>query len=116
TSQSLVSLLKDEPAELRDVLVLMTESLRRLQSLAASGETHEPITPHTLRLSGSGQIEISAHGPTGERDTLMVSSPKYTPPELLRGRAPSVPAARVQADLYSLGFVMYELLLGRSRF
>jgi serine/threonine protein kinase len=96
-SQSLASLLKDDPADLRDVLGLMTES-------------------HTLRVSPSGQVEISAHGPTGERDTLMVASPKYTPPELLRGRAPSVPTARVQADLYALGFVLYEFLLGRSRF
>ncbi|MCX6627354.1 MAG: protein kinase [Candidatus Solibacter sp.] len=115
-SQSLASLLKDEPADLKDVLALMAEALMRLQFLASSGESHEPLTPHTLRLSAFGRIEISAHGPTGERDTLMVSSPKYTPPELLRGHAPSAPSARVQADLYVLGFVMYEFLLGRTRF
>jgi serine/threonine protein kinase len=42
----------------------------------------------------------------------MVSSPKYTPPELLRGRA----ASAVQSDLYALGFIIYEYLVGTALF
>lgn len=112
-TQSAASFLKDEPGDLREVLGLLAESLRCLQFLEQSGAGHEPVSPHTLQLSPSGRVEISPHGPSGERDTLMVSSPKYTAPELMRGRPA---AARVQPDLYALGFVIYEFLLGRAKF
>jgi len=116
SSQSVASLLADDPADLHNVLGLMGESLRCLINLEAAGAAHEPVSPHTLRITGSGRIEIAAHGPAGERDTLMVSSPKYTAPEMMRGRPLADADARVRADLYALGFVMYEYLLGRRRF
>jgi serine/threonine-protein kinase len=81
-------LISEGPAELSSVLGLLAESLRRLQYIASTGGNHEPLTPHTLRLLPSGRVEISPHGPTGYRDTQLVSYPKYTPPEVLRGRAP----------------------------
>ncbi len=115
-TEPLAGLFKDDPADVHDVLGLLAESLRCLVHLEQAGGAHEPLSPHTLQLSPSGRVEISPHGPTGERDTLMVSSPKYTAPEMMRGRSVSTPEARVQADLYALGFVMYEFLLGRSRF
>jgi serine/threonine-protein kinase len=109
-------LLGDDPADLHDVLGLMGESLRCLINLEGAGSAHEPLSPHTLRLTPSGRIEISPHGPAGERDTVLVSSPKYTAPEMMRGRPLTTSAARVQANLYALGFVMYEFLLGRRLF
>jgi serine/threonine protein kinase len=115
-SHAVAGLLRDEPGELRDVLGLFAESLRCLAHREQAGAAHEPVSPHTLQLSPSGRIEISAHGPAGERDTMMVSSPKYTAPELIRGRPVSTPEARRQADLYALGFVIYEFVLGRSKF
>jgi serine/threonine-protein kinase len=113
-NQSIATLLGDEPAPLPDALGLMSESLRCLTNLAASGSPHEPISPHTLCLTSSGRVEIAPHGPTGERDTIMVASPKYSAPELIRGRAPGDTPAR--ADLYALGFVLYEYILGRKLF
>jgi serine/threonine-protein kinase len=115
-SQPITCLLGDDPADLHDVLGLMGECLRCLINLEAAGSSHEPLSPHTLRLTPSGRIEISPHGPAGERDTVLVSSPKYTAPEMIRGRPLTTPAARVQADLYALGFVIYEFLLGRRLF
>jgi eukaryotic-like serine/threonine-protein kinase len=115
-SHSIVSLLEDDPAPLHDALGLMAESLRCLINLEAAGSSHEPLSPHTLRLTPSGRIEISPHGPAGDRDTLLVSTPKYTAPEMMRGRPLDSPGARVQADLYALGFVMYEFVLGRRLF
>jgi serine/threonine protein kinase len=108
----LASLISPGPADLSTALGLMAETLRRLQYIASTGTNHEPLTPYTLRLLPSGRVEISPHGPTGERDTQMVTNPKYTAPELLRGRAGSP----VKPDLYALGFIMYEYLLGATLF
>jgi serine/threonine protein kinase len=108
----LATLISPGPADLSSALGLMAEALRRLQYIASTGGNHEPLTPHTLRLLPSGRVEISPHGPTGERDTQMVANPKYAAPELLRGRATSP----VKSDLYALGFVMYEYLLGTALF
>jgi eukaryotic-like serine/threonine-protein kinase len=113
-TRPLADLMHDEPCELKKVLAVAAATLRCLESLAETG--HEPLTPHTLRLDEAGRIQIAAHGPTGESDTMVVSLPKYTPPELLRGRGPITPAGRVKADLYALGFLLYELLLGRDLF
>jgi serine/threonine protein kinase len=102
-------LLTEGPGEVPGLVNLLVAVLRTLSQLEAS---HDPVTPYTVRFTGTGRIEIGAHGATGRSDTMMVAMPKYAAPELLRSQTASVP----QADLYALGLVIYELILGRALF
>ena len=102
-------LLVDAPGDASLVAKLLEAVLRSLQEMKAA---HEPLTPYSVRFSPAGEIEISAHGPSGERDTAAVAMPKYTAPEVLRSKQTTT----AKADLYALGFMMYELLLGRTLF
>jgi serine/threonine protein kinase len=102
-------LLADTPGDANLVAKLLEEVLRAVREMQSA---HEPLTPYSVRFSPAGEIEIGAHGPAGERDTATVAMPKYTAPEVLRSKK----AATAKADLYALGFMMYELLLGRALF
>jgi serine/threonine protein kinase len=81
--------------------------------IALSGADHAPLTPQTLRIDEAGQVEIS---PADRSGAAAAAGAKYAAPDALGRGAPASPAARVQADLYALGFILYELLLGRDRF
>ena len=57
----------------------------------------------TLDLSGStGPLSVDGHGAT----RVVVSTPHYTPPELLLGHTMDE-----RGDIYSLGVTLFELLL-----
>jgi serine/threonine protein kinase len=109
TFRPLADLLTDGPAEVGTLVNLLVAVLEALTKIDAR---HDPVTPYSIRFSSTGQIEIGSHGATGRRDTMMVSMPKYAAPELLRNQ----PVDTVKADLYALGFMAYELFLGRKAF
>lgn len=109
TFRPLADLLTDGPAEVGTLVNLMVAVLEALLKIDAK---HDPVTPYSIRFSSVGQIEIGAHGATGRSDTMMVSMPKYAAPELLRNQ----PVDTMKADLYALGFLAYELFLGKIAF
>ncbi len=105
-----------DPGDPQKALTFLAEILRKLEQLESAGERHDPIMPQSVLLTPSGVVEISAHGGRQGRDTLVVASPKYTPPELLKGVAPENQQQRERAGIYSLGFLIYEYLLGETLF
>ena len=105
--------LTDSPGKAEDVLGIFLELLRLLQH---RGETHDPLTPDSVHRSPSGRVEIRGHQRGGTRDTMLVANPKYAAPEVLHGQTQPAGPARVCANVYSVGFMMYEFLLGRELF
>lgn len=108
--------LTDSPGKPEDVLAMFLEVLRALQARAMRGEAADPLTPDSVHRAPSGRIEIGGIKQSGKRDTLMVANPKYAAPELLHG--PSSPSGPgwIPAQVYSVGFMLYEFLLGRTQF
>lgn len=101
--------LTDSPGEVNLLANLLNAVLRMLKGMT---EAHDPVTPFSVRVASSGEIEIGSHGPVGERDTMMVSMPKYAAPEMMRSQQAGI----TKADLYAVGFMIYELFLGRTLF
>ncbi|KAF9930861.1 hypothetical protein FBU30_011150 [Linnemannia zychae] len=76
---------------------------------------HRDIKPENLLLGRNGEIKISdfgwsVHAPTSRRKTIC-GTLDYLPPEMVEGRLHSN-----QVDLWSLGVLCYEFLVGHPPF
>ena len=93
---------------------VVRECLAGLGALHRHGIIHRDIKPSNIMLKRSGNVKIIDIGSAS--DVMDASthgnwSPGYAAPEILQGR-PGSP----QADLASLGYVLVEMLAGKSPF
>lgn len=77
---------------------------------------HRDIKPENILVGIQGEIKLSdfgwsVHAPTNRRQT-MCGTLDYLPPEMLDGTA----AYNEKVDLWSLGVLMYEFLVGAAPF
>jgi len=90
-----------------------------LAAAHALGVVHRDIKPANIMLTKDGRVKVADFGVAkaiGEgtdltRTGTVVGSPAYMAPEQVRGLSPDG-----RADLFSLGVVLYELLLHRKPF
>ncbi len=102
------------PHDERAALGIVAASAKSLMHLHKSGVVHRDIKPGNIMLPHKGGLKLADFGLAaivGDQESLSIGTVRYMAPELLRGD-PATPAS----DLYSLGLVAYELLLGRERF
>jgi serine/threonine protein kinase len=95
---------------------LFARIARALIGFHASGREHAELAPSNIRVSGEGvefETRANAATPSGQA-TLLISDAKYTAPELVLARRAPDQAAHVCGDIYVLGFVFYELLVGKE--
>ena len=113
---------------LHDVVVLGRRLADALAEVHRAGIIHRDIKPSNIFLAGRGtpdeRITVSEAclldfgiARPGDADTLtargaLVGTPGYMAPERVRGDEATDPAS----DVFSLGCVMYECLLGRPAF
>jgi eukaryotic-like serine/threonine-protein kinase len=100
-----------------DVIKLMFKAARALDFAHRHGVVHRDIKPGNMLLTAAGELYICDFGVALDSgaDTTEVGgvmgSPSYMAPEQAQGERVSG-----QADIFSLGVVMYELLAGRRPF
>lgn len=81
------------------------------------GIVHRDVKPSNVLLAGDGRVLLTDFGiaTRGRQDLtsddVMMGTAKYLSPEQVEGQP-----ATTQADLYSLGVVLYECLAGRAPF
>ncbi|MGE0640256.1 MAG: protein kinase [Thermoanaerobaculia bacterium] len=100
-------------------LEIAAQAADALAAAHLAGIVHRDVKPGNILLSSRGQVKVSdfgvarAVGETTEltRTGMMVGSPAYMAPEQVSGRA-----LDGRADLFSLGVVLYEMLLHRKPF
>jgi len=104
----------DEPSEPAGVMAILTEVLRSLNSMHSRSLCHSPLTPSTIRLTRQGRVRIESESSVDPCQTIAFRSTKYSAPDAFQenGEAGSCEAL----DSYLLGFMFYELLLGRRLF
>ncbi len=106
------------PLPLRKVLQVSIECCRALAYAHRLGIVHRDIKPHNVLFTDDGHAKLSDFGiaaAMGERgltdEGMVLGSAQYMSPEQAQGRTTGP-----QADLYSLGIVMYEALAGSLPF
>ncbi len=84
----------------------------------ARGITHRDIKPGNILVSSSGTVKITDFGlaqiavsPTVTTEGMVVGTPAYFSPEVVRGER-----ADVRSDLFSLGATLVEVLTGERLF
>ena len=115
---SLARLLAGGPLDCARVMDVVAQAAAGLYAAHRAGLVHRDIKPGNLLLSQDGLVKITDFGiahaagsaPLTRTGTL-IGTPAYLAPERVAG-APATPAS----DLYSLGVVAYECLVGVQPF
>ena len=107
--------------ETRRVVALLVKVSRAVEFAHSRGILHRDLKPGNILLDGRGEPMVSDFGLAKWLDassdltrTLTVfGTPGYIAPEQARGPAASL---RPNADIYSLGAILFDLLAGRPPF
>ncbi|MCA9529988.1 MAG: serine/threonine protein kinase [Myxococcales bacterium] len=102
-----------------ECLAALTAAHRRVDSAGRSVPIyHRDVTPQNVLLSVGGVVKLTDFGLARSMDRRRMTRPQilkgkvsYMAPELFAGAEPSV-----QSDLYSLGVLLWETLVGRKLF
>lgn len=117
--EPLSDLLDREPVlPTRRLLPILSETARALHAAHVAGVVHRDVKPGNILLARSGRVKITDFGistATGRipmTDSGMVmGTAQYLSPEQAIGKA-----ATAQSDIYALGIVAYEALVGHRPF
>ena len=99
-----------------DVLQIGFKCCMALDFAFNEGIVHRDVKPANIMLSEGTDVKITDFGSAVLRrsqvvQTATMGSPYYVPPEQIEGEKPTF-----HSDMYSLGVVLYELLVGRRPF
>jgi serine/threonine protein kinase len=106
------------PLSVPDTVELCTAVATGLDALHAEGLIHRDVKPANILLDEGGNAFITDFGLAKDRDASVLTRPgqtlgsmDYMAPEQIRGEE-----VNAQTDVYALGCVMYECLVGRPPF
>ncbi len=102
------------PIDLNKALVILRNTARALQTIHAAGIIHRDLKPANIMIPRDGGVKLCDFGLASllaDQDAMSEGSARYMAPELF-GDQP----ADTRADIYSLGIISYEMVVGRARF
>jgi eukaryotic-like serine/threonine-protein kinase len=112
------TLIRRGPTPLAAAIALLEQILSGIQMMHENGIVHQDLKPSNILLDTKGAPKITDFGlatATGyDGPTLNWASVQYLAPEVYTSGADFRPQPR--QDIYALGIVMYELLLGEKAF
>src|SRR5262249_34269093 len=116
---SLSSLLKERRLPHDGIVALLKPVAEALQYAHANGVVHRDVKPHNMLLDGASRIYLADFGIARmvegtsalTQAGLLIGTPQYMSPEQVEDRA-----IDHRSDIYALGIVAYEALVGTVPF
>ena len=112
--QNLKDLTREGPLEVRDAIGLTLQVARALSFAHDRGLVHRDVKPQNVLLNEDGQAKVTDFGIARSLDVqgvtqtgTVLGTSDYIAPEQARGQR-----VDPKTDIYSLGAVLYELLVG----
>jgi serine/threonine protein kinase len=116
--QNLKELTRDGPLEVRQAIDLTLQVARALSFAHDRGLVHRDVKPQNVLLNEDGQAKVTDFGIARSLDVqgvtqtgTVLGTSDYIAPEQARGQR-----VDPKTDIYSLGAVLYELLVGEVPF
>jgi WD40 repeat protein/predicted Ser/Thr protein kinase len=113
----------DRPSTVRQILIMICKVAHALQEAHNHGIVHRDLKPSNIMIDASGEPLVMDFGLArriyrdGEmrltQSNVILGSPAYMSPEQVQGDQEKIGPA---SDQYSLGVVLYELLVGQLPF
>src|SRR5947209_12931017 len=95
---------------------IMLQICRALEAAHTEGVIHRDLKPQNIMLDSNGRAYVmdfgiarSAYLPGMTQTGALVGTPEYMSPEQAKGEKLGEPS-----DLFSLGVILYELVIGQS--
>jgi serine/threonine-protein kinase len=109
---------RDGPLDVATAVQVCTDVAAGLEALWAAGMVHRDVKPANILLDEAGQAYITDFGLAKDTQGSLLTLPgqalgsmDYMAPEQIRGEA-----VNAASDIYALGCVMYECMVGRPPF
>ena len=111
---SLSHCLSEDPASFEAVIPQLVQVIQAVEEAHDQKKEHRYLSPDKIHFTGDGSVQVPASSARGTAETVALGSLKYVAPESLEQRE-GLDNCRLR-DCYVLGFMFYEILLGRKLF
>ncbi|MAE68115.1 MAG: hypothetical protein CMJ18_28025 [Phycisphaeraceae bacterium] len=102
------------PNDLRKAIGILLAVARALKIIHEAGIVHRDLKPSNILLTRDGGLKVCDFGLAamlGDQELMSEGSVRYMAPELFGGEP-----VDGRADIYALGVITYEMVLGRAAF
>jgi serine/threonine protein kinase len=115
--ENLAGYLREDPPEMEEVIHAFVATLEAVAAMYVAKGKLEAIVPQNICFDRLGKATIQSSPMTLTQSTSGsgVGSPRYAAPEILAENGAADPTG-VAGNVYALGFMFYEILLGRKLF
>ncbi len=113
--ENLAGYLKDNPPDLDQVVPAFVATVRALIAMYEAKGRNDALIPQNIKFDLLGKATIRTVPASAAAATTVMGNPRYAAPEMFLekgGSDSNLPAANV----YALGVMFYEILLGRKLF
>jgi serine/threonine protein kinase len=115
--RTLGDLITNEPPDLPAALRRLRHVLERVARIHADGSHALDLSPDRISIGEDGAVEVDwVHDATAATGTLAAANAQYNAPEAFKEQGLLSPRDRKLRDVYVLGMVAHEVLLGRQLF
>jgi tRNA A-37 threonylcarbamoyl transferase component Bud32 len=108
---------RERRLSLAEALAVASQVASALDHLHDRGVVHRDLKPANILITAQGTVKLTDFGvalpedPAQTQETAVFGTPQYMAPEQIQGLT-----ADARTDVFSLGVLLYEMLLGRKPF